>query len=179
MADRQLSPGWADWNDRFRDTTRDFWLRDQAALAAGGTGGSVARIAGSLAGSADLFAGSGRTTLSSINFVTAHDGFPLADLTAYEHKHNEANGEGNRDGSNENRSYNHGAEGPTGDRDITQRRAQTARNIMATLLMSLGVPMITAGDELGRTQQGNNNAYCQDSPLTWINWNLTPGRSRC
>ena len=171
-------PGWADWNDRFRDTTRDFWLRDQAALAAGGTGGSVARIAGSLAGSADLFAGSGRTALSSINLVTAHDGFTLADLTAYDHKHNEANGEDNRDGSSDNRSYNHGAEGPTDDPEILDRRAQTARNVMATLLMSLGVPMITAGDELGRTQQGNNNAYCQDNPLTWLHWNLDPEAER-
>lgn len=165
-------PGWADWNDRFRDTARDFWLRDQAALAAGGTGGSVARIASSLAGSEDLFAGSGRTALSSVNMVTAHDGFTLADLTAYEHKHNEANGEANRDGNSENRSYNHGAEGPAADEQMAARRAQTARNMMATLLMSLGVPMITAGDELGRTQQGNNNAYCQDSPLAWVHWDL-------
>ncbi|WP_104104889.1 glycogen debranching protein GlgX [Arthrobacter sp. 08Y14] len=171
-------PGWAEWNDRFRDTTRDFWLRDQAALDAGGIGSSVARIAGSLAGSADVFAGSGRTALSSINMVTAHDGFTLADLTSYELKHNEANGEDNRDGSSENRSYNHGVEGPTPDGDVLARRAQSARNIMATLLMSLGVPMITAGDELGRTQQGNNNSYCQDSPLTWLDWNLGEGGRR-
>ncbi|MBP3045160.1 glycogen debranching protein GlgX [Arthrobacter jiangjiafuii] len=165
-------PGWADWNDRFRDTVRDFWLRDQAALAAGGTGGSVARLAASLAGSADLFAGSGRTSLASINLVTAHDGFTLADLTAYDHKHNEANAEDNRDGSNENRSYNHGVEGPTADEQVAARRAQSARNLMTTLLMSLGVPMITAGDELGRTQHGNNNAYCQDTPLAWLDWHL-------
>ena len=165
-------PGWAEWNDRFRDTVRDFWLRDQAALNAGGTGGSVARIAGSLAGSADLFAGSGRTALASINMVTAHDGFTLADLTAYESKHNEANGEDNRDGSSENRSYNHGVEGPGGDGEIDARRAQSARNVMATLLMSLGVPMLTAGDELGRSQQGNNNSYCQDNSLSWVDWDL-------
>ena len=165
-------PGWADWNDRFRDTTRDFWLRDQASLAAGGAGGPLAMIAGSLAGSADLFAGSGRTSLASVNMVTAHDGFTLADLTSYEQKHNEANGEENRDGSNENRSYNHGVEGPTPDEEVGSRREQTARNMMATLLMSLGVPMLTAGDEFGRTQQGNNNAYCQDGPLTWLHWDL-------
>ena len=171
-------PGWADWNDRFRDTTRDFWLRDQAALDAGGEGSSVARIAGALAGSADLFAGSGRTALSSINFVTAHDGFTLADLTAYDRKHNEANGEANRDGSGDNRSYNHGVEGPTDNEHIAARRAQSARNIMTTLVMSLGVPMITAGDELGRTQQGNNNAYCQDNPLAWLHWILDPAAHR-
>jgi glycogen operon protein len=171
-------PGWADWNDRFRDSVRDFWLQDQAALAAGGTGGSVGRIAGSLAGSADLFAGSGRTALSSINLVTAHDGFTLADLTSYERKHNEANGEDNRDGSNDNRSYNHGVEGPTDDERINARRAQSARNVMATLLMSLGVPMITAGDELGRTQHGNNNAYCQDNPMAWTHWDLDADAER-
>jgi glycogen operon protein len=171
-------PGWVDWNDRFRDSVRDFWLQDQAALAAGGTGGSVGRIAGSLAGSADLFAGSGRTALSSINLVTAHDGFTLADLTSYERKHNEANGEDNRDGSNDNRSYNHGVEGPTDDERINARRAQSARNVMATLLMSLGVPMITAGDELGRTQHGNNNAYCQDNPMAWTHWDLDADAER-
>lgn len=165
-------PGWADWNDRFRDSTRDFWLSDQAALAAGGRGGSVARLASSLAGSADLFAGSGRSSLASVNLITAHDGMTLADLTAYERKHNKANGEDNRDGSSDNRSYNHGMEGPTDDERINARRSQTARNLMATLLMSLGVPMITAGDELGRTQQGNNNAYCQDNTLAWVHWDL-------
>ncbi|WP_159617068.1 glycogen debranching protein GlgX [Arthrobacter zhaoguopingii] len=162
--------GWGDWNDRFRDTARDFWLRDQASLRAGGHAGSPARLADSLAGSQNLFRHSGRTPLASINFVTAHDGFTLADLTAYDRKHNEANGEENRDGSNDNRSYNHGAEGRTENDAIIAAREQTARNLMATLLMSVGVPMITAGDELGRTQRGNNNAYCQDNELAWISW---------
>jgi glycogen operon protein len=164
--------GWADWNDRFRDTVREFWLSDQAALHDGGHAGSVARLAGCLAGSADVFSRSRRTALSSLNFVTAHDGFTLADLAAYAHKHNEANGEDNRDGHNHNRSYNHGAEGPTRDAGITAAREQTGRNLMATLLLSLGVPMITAGDEFGRTQHGNNNAYCQDNALAWVDWNL-------
>ncbi len=164
--------GWADWNDHFRDTARDFWLRDQAAIAAGGEGGSLARIASALAGSADLFAGSGRTSLASINFVTAHDGFTLADLTMFERKHNEDNGEENRDGTGENRSYNHGLEGPTDDERINAARELTARNLMATLTMSLGVPMLTAGDETGRTQRGNNNAYCQDNDISWVHWDL-------
>ncbi|MHA7145885.1 glycogen debranching protein GlgX [Arthrobacter sp. TmT3-37] len=162
--------GWADWNDGFRDTVRDFWLRDVASIAAGGTGSSPARLAGRLAGSADTFAGSGRSPLASVNMVTAHDGFTLADLTAYERKHNEANGEGNRDGSNDNRSYNHGAEGRTEDEGILAAREKSARNVMASLLISLGVPMITAGDERGRTQRGNNNAYCQDNDLAWVQW---------
>jgi glycogen operon protein len=117
-----------------------------------------------------MFERSGRTPLASINFVTAHDGFTLADLTAYDSKHNEANGEENRDGSNDNRSYNHGAEGRTDDETILAARERTARNVMATLLMSVGVPMLTAGDERGRTQQGNNNAYCQDNELAWVDW---------
>ena len=162
--------GWADWNDGFRDTVRDFWLRDAAAIAAGGSGSSPARLAGRLAGSAETFAGSGRGPLASVNFVTAHDGFTLADLTAYEQKHNEANGEENRDGSGDNRSYNHGAEGRTEDESVLAAREQSARNIMASLLISLGVPMITAGDEFGRSQQGNNNAYCQDGELAWVHW---------
>ena len=174
----RFPPGWADWNDHFRDTVRDFWLRDQAAIAAGGKGGSVARIAAALAGSADLFSGSGRTALASINFVTAHDGFTLADLTSFERKHNEANGEENRDGTGDNRSYNHGMEGPTDDERINAFRAQTARNLLATLTMSLGVPMLTAGDELGRTQRGNNNAYCQDNELSWLHWDLDEDAQR-
>ncbi|MFP5314621.1 MAG: glycogen debranching protein GlgX [Actinomycetes bacterium] len=163
--------GWADWNDRFRDTVRDFWLSDQAALAEGGGAGTVARLASCLAGSADVFGRSGRTAVSSINFVTAHDGFTLADLTAYNRKHNEANGEANRDGHNHNRSYNHGVEGPTEQERILAARALTARNLMATQLLALGVPMITAGDEFGRSQHGNNNAYCQDNELAWVHWN--------
>lgn len=165
-------PGWADWNDRFRDTVRDFWLADQAAAASGGRGGTVARLASCLAGSTELFAGSGRTALASLNFVTAHDGFTLADLTSYHRKHNEANGEENRDGHDDNRSYNHGVEGHTGDSQILDARERTARNLMATLLLSLGVPMICAGDEIGRSQQGNNNAYCQDNALAWTDWQL-------
>ncbi|MBD7996148.1 glycogen debranching protein GlgX [Arthrobacter sp. Sa2CUA1] len=163
-------PGWADWNDHFRDTVRDFWLVDQAALAAGEPAGSLARLGGALAGSAELFARSDRTPLSSINLVTAHDGFTMADLTMYNHKHNEANGEDNRDGSDHNRSWNHDLEGP--DPDLAARRAQTARNLMATLLFSVGVPMITAGDEIGRTQHGNNNSYCQDNRISWLSWDL-------
>ncbi|MHA7154689.1 glycogen debranching protein GlgX [Arthrobacter sp. TMN-50] len=162
--------GWADWNDRFRDTVRDFWLTDQASLTAGGDAGSVARLAGCLSGSADVFGPSGRTSISSINLVTAHDGFTLADLTSYSRKHNEANGEQNRDGHNDNRSYNHGIEGPTDQESISAARSQTSRNLMATLLLSLGVPMITAGDEFGRSQRGNNNAYCQDNELAWLHW---------
>ncbi|MCC3292350.1 MULTISPECIES: glycogen debranching protein GlgX [unclassified Arthrobacter] len=170
--------GWADWNDHFRDIVRDFWLRGQADVAAGREGGSLARLAGALAGSAELFADSGRTPLASINFVTAHDGFTLSDLTMFERKHNEANGEENRDGTGENRSYNHGIEGPSDDERINAARSLTARNLMATLTMSLGVPMITAGDEIGRSQRGNNNAYCQDNELSWLNWNLDDAAHR-
>ncbi|KPN18285.1 glycogen debranching protein GlgX [Arthrobacter sp. Edens01] len=163
-------PGWADWNDHFRDTVRDFWLADQAALAAGEPAGSLARLGTALAGSAELFARSERTPLSSVNLVTAHDGFTLADLTTYNHKHNQANGEDNRDGSSHNRSWNHGIEGPTDNPRILPHRRQTARNLMATLLLSVGVPMITSGDEVGRTQHGNNNAYCQDNKTAWLSW---------
>ncbi|MHA7280716.1 glycogen debranching protein GlgX [Arthrobacter sp. MDT2-2] len=166
----QFPVGWADWNDGFRDTVRDFWLHDVAAITAGHTASSPGRLAGKLAGSAETFASSGRSPLASINMVTAHDGFTLADLTAYERKHNEDNGEGNRDGHNDNRSYNHGAEGRTEDEAILAAREKSARNLMASLLISLGVPMITAGDEFGRTQHGNNNAYCQDNELGWVQW---------
>ncbi|NKX56296.1 glycogen debranching protein GlgX [Arthrobacter sp. E918] len=165
-------PGWADWNDRFRDSIRDFWLADRHPLNHTRPGGSVAKLAGAISGSAELFAPSGRSSLASVNFVTAHDGFTLADLTAYDRKHNEDNGEENRDGANDNRSYNHGVEGPTGDSRVLDARAHSARTLMATLLLSLGVPMITAGDEIGRTQHGNNNAYCQDNQLSWTNWVL-------
>ncbi len=166
--------GWVDWNDHFRDAVRTFWLADRAAIDAGGQGGSVARLADALSGSAALFAASGRTRLASVNLITAHDGFTLADLVSYDRKHNEANGEQNRDGHGDNRSYNHGFEGRTEDEEILARRAQTSRNLMASLMISQGVPMITAGDEIGRSQQGNNNAYCQDNPLTWIDWTSTP-----
>ncbi|WP_427016389.1 glycogen debranching protein GlgX [Pseudarthrobacter sp. P1] len=167
--------GWADWNDHFRDYARRFWLSDQAALRAGGNGGPVSALADALSGSAALFGPSGRSPLDSINFITAHDGFTLADLTAYNTKHNEANGEDNRDGNSDNRSWNHGVEGPTTDPAITAARSQSARNLMATLLLSRGVPMITAGDELGRSQRGNNNAYCQDNEITWLDWSLDAG----
>ncbi|HKU11203.1 MAG TPA: glycogen debranching protein GlgX [Sinomonas sp.] len=164
--------GWADWNDHYRDTVRDFWLSDRGAIEGGGLGGSTARLADVVSGSHGLFAASGRTALASINFVTAHDGFTLADLCAYHRKHNEANGEQNRDGAVHNRSFNHGFEGRTEVESIIANRTQSAKNVMATLMVSLGVPMITAGDEFGRTQQGNNNAYCQDNEITWLNWNL-------
>jgi glycogen operon protein len=166
--------GWADWNDHFRDSVRSFWLADRAALESGGQGGSVAKLADALSGSAALFEASGRSRLASVNYVTAHDGFTLNDLVSYDRKHNEANGEQNRDGHGDNRSYNHGVEGPTENGDILARRAQSRRNMMASLMISLGVPMITAGDELARTQQGNNNAYCQDNAITWLDWTRTP-----
>lgn len=166
--------GWVDWNDHFRDSVRSFWLADRAALDSGGLGGSIARLADSLSGSAALFRPSGRSRLASVNFVTSHDGFTLHDLVSFDRKHNEDNGEQNRDGHGDNRSYNHGVEGPTEVGEILARRAQSRRNLMATLLISLGVPMITAGDELARTQQGNNNAYCQDNPIAWLDWTRTP-----
>lgn len=169
--------GWVDWNDHFRDALRSFWLADRAALDNGGQGGSVAKLADSLSGSAALFQASGRSRLASVNYITAHDGFTLNDLVSFDRKHNEANGEQNRDGHGDNRSYNHGVEGPTEDGEILARRAQSRRNMMASLLISLGVPMITAGDELARTQQGNNNAYCQDNALTWVDWTRTPESS--
>jgi glycogen operon protein len=170
----RFPPGWVDWNDHFRDAVRSFWLADRAAIDAGGHGGSVARLADALSGSARLFEASGRSRLASVNFVTSHDGFTLADLVSYDRKHNEANGEQNRDGHGDNHSYNHGFEGPTEDEEVLARRAQSSRNLMASLMISLGVPMITAGDEIGRTQQGNNNAYCQDNPISWIDWTSTP-----
>src|SRR5690606_5229001 len=135
-----------------------------------GDGGQVSEFATRLAGSSDLYEHTGRRPSASINFVTCHDGFTLHDLVSYEHKHNEANGEGNRDGESHNHSMNLGVEGPTDDPKIKAARAQQRRNFMATLLLSQGVPMISGGDELGRTQRGNNNAYCQDNDLSWYNW---------
>jgi glycogen operon protein len=154
---------WTEWNGRYRDTVRRFWRGD---------GGTVSELATRLAGSNDLYARSGRKPYASINFVTAHDGFTLVDLVSYNEKHNEANLEGNRDGENNNLSWNHGVEGPTDDPAIAEVRARQVRNFLATLLLSQGVPMISHGDELGRTQGGNNNTYCQDNELTWINWDL-------
>ncbi|MEI2777133.1 MAG: glycogen debranching protein GlgX [Tetrasphaera sp.] len=168
----QFPPPFAEWNDRFRDDVRTFWLTDVAARAHHHRGHGVRHLATRLAGSEDFF--SGRGPIASVNFVTAHDGFTMADLTAYNEKHNEANGEGNRDGSSHNRSWNHGIEGPTDDQHILDRRRQTIRNLLGTLLLAHGVPMINAGDEFGRTQRGNNNPYCQDNELTWLNWQHKP-----
>ena len=152
---------WHEWNDQFRDTVRAWWLGHPC------TRGQIARR---LAGSNDLFQASGRSPLASINMVTAHDGFTLADLTAYRHKHNEANGEDNRDGHNHNLSANGGEEGPSNNTEILQRRAKWRRALLATLLCAQGTPQLLAGDEMGRSQQGNNNAYCQDNALTWLDW---------
>ncbi|MCA4134484.1 glycogen debranching protein GlgX [Arthrobacter sp. M4] len=166
--------GWQDWNDHFRDGVRRFWVADRAKIEAGGTGGSAGELADVISGSAGLFEHSGRSRMASVNFVTAHDGFTLADLVSYDRKHNEANGEQNRDGHSDNLSYNHGFEGRSEDERIVAARAQARRNLMATLMVSIGVPMISAGDELGRTQQGNNNAYCQDNSLAWLDWSMPP-----
>jgi isoamylase len=154
-------PGWAEWNAAYRDTVRRFWKGDQ---------GVVAELASRVAGSSDIFGHAGRRPWASVNFVTAHDGFTLADLVSYNEKHNEANGEDNRDGHNANYSWNCGAEGPTNDPEIVALRDRQKRNLLATLLLSLGVPMLLAGDEIGRTQQGNNNAYCQDNEISWTAW---------
>ncbi|HSP89712.1 MAG TPA: glycogen debranching protein GlgX, partial [Vicinamibacterales bacterium] len=156
--------GWTEWNGRYRDSVRQFWRGD---------GGQVSQLASRLAGSSDLYAGGGRRPYASINFVTSHDGFTLRDLVSYDTKHNEANGEASRDGEVHNLSWNCGVEGETGDPAVLALRARQTRNFLATLLLSQGVPMLTAGDELGRTQHGNNNAYCQDNEISWIDWDLT------
>ncbi|WP_408899655.1 glycogen debranching protein GlgX [Nocardioides sp. R1-1] len=153
-------PQWTEWNGAYRDTVRDFWRGEH----------NLGELASRLAGSADLYEHTGRRPVASINFVTAHDGFTLRDLVSYEAKHNEANGEDGRDGADDNRSWNHGVEGPTDDAGVNEARARDQRNLLATLLLSQGVPMILHGDELGRTQQGNNNTYAQDSPLSWVDW---------
>jgi glycogen operon protein len=158
---------WTEWNGRYRDCVRRFWRGD---------GGTVAELATRLAGSSDLYAHNGRRPYASINFITAHDGFTLHDLVSYEHKHNEANGEDNRDGENDNASWNCGAEGPTDDPVIRALRERQKRNLFATVFLSQGVPMISGGDELSRTQQGNNNAYCQDNEISWTDWTLTDER---
>jgi glycogen operon protein len=155
--------GWAEWNGKYRDTVRRFWR---------GEGGVVSELATRLAGSSDLYEWSGRRPYASINFVTAHDGFTLRDLVSYNHKHNEANGEGNRDGTDHNISWNCGVEGPTDDPEVLRLRHQLMRSFLATMLLSQGVPMICGGDEIGRTQLGNNNAYCQDNELSWYCWTL-------
>jgi glycogen operon protein len=154
-------PLWSEWNGKYRDAVRDFWRGQPETLP---------EFASRLTGSSDLYETSGRRPVASINFVTCHDGFTLADLVSYNRKHNEANGEHNADGSDDNRSWNCGTEGPSQDPDITALRSRQRRNFLATLLCSQGVPMLLAGDELGRTQQGNNNAYCQDNELSWVDW---------
>ncbi|KPC82665.1 glycogen debranching protein GlgX [Streptomyces sp. NRRL S-4] len=156
-------PLWTEWNDRYRDAVRDFW---RGALP------DVRDIGYRLTGSSDLYAWGGRRPYASVNFVTAHDGFTLRDLVSYEQKHNEANGEGNRDGTDDNRAWNGGAEGETDDPDVNALRRRQLRNLLTTLLLSTGVPMLVAGDEMGRTQGGNNNAYCQDNEVSWLDWSL-------
>ncbi|GGM15741.1 glycogen operon protein GlgX homolog [Streptomyces fumigatiscleroticus] len=157
-------PLWSEWNGKYRDAVRDFWRTEPHTLG---------EFASRLAGSPDLYAHSRRRPRASVNFVTAHDGFTLRDLVSYNDKHNEANGEDNRDGESANRSWNCGTEGPTGDPAVRELRGRQQRNFLATLLLSQGIPMLGHGDELGRTQRGNNNAYCQDNEISWIDWRLT------
>jgi len=159
--------GWAEWNGKYRDAVRRFWRGDE---------GLVAEMATRLSGSSDLYGSGARSPYASINFVACHDGFTLEDLTSYEHKHNEANGEDNRDGADDNLSCNWGAEGPTESVPVLRMRDRIRRNFLATLALSQGVPMLTAGDEMGRTQQGNNNAYCQDNEISWVDWGLDARR---
>src|SRR5262249_8746587 len=159
-----FAPGWAEWNDKFRDTVRAFWKGDE---------GKLPELATRLAASADAFNHRGRKPWSSVNFITAHDGFTLHDLVSYNDKHNEANGENNQDGHSDNISWNHGAEGETDDADIKALRCRQMRNMLATLLLSQGTPMLLAGDEFGRTQKGNNNAYAQDNEISWVDWNIS------
>jgi isoamylase len=159
-------PLWTEWNGKYRDTVRDFWRGQPATLP---------EFASRLTGSSDLYETSGRRPVASINFVTCHDGFTLADLVSYNGKHNEGNGEDNRDGTDDNRSWNSGVEGPAEDPDVIELRARQARNFLVTLFLSQGVPMLLAGDEIGRTQAGNNNAYCQDNEISWVDWSRAAG----
>jgi glycogen operon protein len=161
-------PYWSEWNGKYRDTVRSVWTGERGLLG---------DLATRYSGSSDLYQDDRGSPTCSVNFVTAHDGFTLADLVSYDHKHNEANGEENRDGTDDNRSWNCGAEGPTDDPGVLALRAKQARNLLSTLLLSEGVPMVLMGDELGRTQDGNNNAYCQDSPLTWVDWEMAESNS--
>jgi glycogen operon protein len=162
--------GWSEWNDGYRDRMRNFWLRDVAQARATGTASEgIGSLARRLAGSNHVFALE-RGPLASVNFVTAHDGFTATDLVTYDRKHNLGNGENNRDGTNDNKSFNHGVEGPSDDPELQRIRRKAVRNLLGTLLLSAGVPMLTAGDEFGRSQRGNNNAYCHDSELTWLSW---------
>jgi glycogen operon protein len=158
----RFPPGWAEWNDKFRDTVRDYW-RSEASAAA---------LAPRLCASGDVFNHQGRKPWASVNFITAHDGFTLNDLVSYNERHNEANGEDNRDGHTDNRSWNCGVEGPTEDPAIIALRERQKRNLLATLLLSQGTPMLLAGDERGRTQAGNNNAYAQDNEISWLDWDI-------
>jgi glycogen operon protein len=157
----RFPPLWREWNGRYRDVIRDFW-RSQ--------GGLLGEFASRFSGSSDLYRSAGRRPTASINFVTAHDGFTLANLVTYNTKHNDANGEANRDGTDDNRSWNCGTEGPTTDPVIIELRQRQSRALLTTLMLSFGVPMLLGGDELARTQHGNNNAYCQDNPTTWFDW---------
>ena len=170
----QFPPPFMEWNDRYRDAVRRFWVGDVRSQRHHRHGHGLQELATRLAGSRDLFGHRDRGPTASINFVAAHDGFTTADLVAYDTKHNEANGEDNRDGSDNNGSWNHGTEGPSDDPQVIADRTLAIRNLMGTLLLSTGVPMINAGDELGRSQGGNNNPYCQDNGTSWINWDLEP-----
>jgi glycogen operon protein len=152
---------WSEWNGRYRDSVRDYWRQQNT---------SIGELAHRLTGSSDLYEATGRRPWASVNFVTCHDGFTMADLVSYNSKHNEANGEGNRDGTDDNRSWNCGVEGPADDPVIMALRRRQVRNFLGTLCLSLGVPMLLGGDEMGRTQRGNNNAYCQDTELSWYDW---------
>ncbi|MGB8169303.1 MAG: glycogen debranching enzyme GlgX, partial [Chthoniobacteraceae bacterium] len=157
--------GWAEWNGKYRDCVRSYWKGDDS---------QIGELAARLTGSSDLYQDDGRRPYASINFLIAHDGFTLHDLVSYNDKHNEANGENNNDGDNNNHSWNCGAEGPTDDAAVNALRRRQKRNLLATLFLSQGVPMLCGGDEYGRTQQGNNNAYCQDNELSWFSWERTP-----
>jgi glycogen operon protein len=173
----QFPPPFSEWNDRFRDSVRTFWLGDLRGQEGGHPGHGVRELATRLAGSQDLFGGRDRGPVASVNFVAAHDGFTVADLTRYDVKHNAANGEGNQDGTDANRSWNHGVEGRAEGADaahVEQARRRSMRNLLGTTLLATGVPMLNAGDELGRSQGGNNNPYCQDNETTWFDWNLAP-----
>jgi glycogen operon protein len=154
-------PQWSEWNGKYRDTVRDYWR---------GMDETLGELAQRFTGSSDLYGTTGRRPYASVNFVTAHDGFTLRDLVSYNDKHNEENGEDNRDGESHNRSWNCGAEGETDDRAVMALRQKQIRNLLSTLLLSQGIPMVVAGDELGRTQRGNNNGYCQDNEISWIDW---------
>jgi isoamylase len=156
-----FSPLWTEWNGKYRDTVRDFWRGEPAALG---------EFALRFTGSSDLYEANNRRPIASINFVTAHDGFTLHDLVSYNDKYNQANGEDNQDGDSHNRSWNHGVEGPTDDLEVHALRERQKRNFLTTLMLSQGVPMLAHGDELGRTQAGNNNVYVQDNELSWIDW---------